>query len=85
MSRHLGGHLLAADSSSSAAEAKSSPSFLWVLIGGANQSTEKIFCGYHFVLSNDMILTGTHRTKYSQLSLSRSRRDPLKHFKISVL
>ena len=77
--------LLAADSSSSATEAKSSPCFLWVLIGGANQLTENIFGGYQFVLSNDMILTGTHPTKYSQLSLSRSRRDPLKHFEISVL
>ena len=31
------------------------------------------------------VFTSNHHLKYGRLSLSRSRRDPLKHFEISVL
>ena len=35
--------------------------------------------------SSNMALSITQTKKYSRLSLSRNRRDPLKHFEISVL
>ena len=39
--------------------------------------------GFQYCLSARLTFHGAH--KYNRLSLSRSRRDPLKHFEITVL